>query len=423
MEPNKQIVTFWHTDNILRSSMSRSQRMLLEGENSATGVTPWCASRVDFGLEIAFPNAILDAQIYFSEAGTTTQMANILLFPVNGSGMGHMNRCLAYARRMCNKAECSFFSLASAIEYIEAMGFAVDYFVSPFWSCNSTYDWNTELAIRFGMMLERTRPEVVVFDGTWPFQGFLAACRAYGRPLKLVWSNRGLLKKGAKEVPVDESLFDLIIVPGELGAASSELALGGGRKIGVPPVTLLDDSELFAWGEARRRLGLEPLERYALVSLGPGNLKDITGIGHHIIQELQARGYRVVWACAPIAVHDLQLPPTVTPISVYPLVRYLKAFDIFVGAGGYNTCCEVVQAQTPSLLIPNTLLADDQARRAQLVARHAPIVVSPCETHEETVAAVCSLLQLAETSQPATCSLPLDGAARAAEAIVALAQS
>lgn len=348
-------------------------------------------------------------------------LVRALFFAVNGSGMGHMNRCLAYARHMRDKAECSFFSLASAIEYIEEMGFAADYFVSPFWSCNSTYDWNTELAIRFGMMLERTRPEVVVFDGTWPFQGFFAACRAYGRPLKLVWSNRGLLKKGAKKVPVDESLFDLIIVPGELGAASSELDLpGGGRKLDVPPVTLLDDSELFAWGEARRRLGLEPLERYALVSLGPGNLKDITGIGHRIIQELQARGYRVVWACAPIAVHDLQLPPTVIPISVYPLVRYLKAFDVFVGAGGYNTCCEVVQAQIPSLLIPNTLLADDQARRARIVTEHAPVVVSSCEIGGEVDAAVHSLLYVAETHQPAACTLHMNGASLAAEGILSL---
>ena len=115
-------------------------------------------------------------------------MTSILFFPVNGSGMGHMNRCLAYARCMHSRAKCSFFSLASAIEYVEAMDFVADYFVSPFWSGSTTYDWNCELTIRFGLMLEHVRPEVVVFDGAWPFQDFLAM-PGYDRPLKPAWSN------------------------------------------------------------------------------------------------------------------------------------------------------------------------------------------------------------------------------------------
>lgn len=349
-------------------------------------------------------------------------VCQMLFFPVNGSGMGHMNRCLSYARRLRGRAQCSFFSLASTIEHIEEIGFSADYFVSPFWTCNSTYDWNCELAVRFGMMLERTKPKVVVFDGTWPFQGFLAACRAYRHPLKLVWSNRGLLKENGKNVPVDESLFDLIIVPGELGATCGEASLPeGGKKIIVPPVSLLDANELFDRAEARKHLHLKPKDRYVLFSLGPGNLKDISDVGHQLIRRFQAEGFTIVWACAPIAVQDVELPSTVTPISVYPLVRYLKAFDVFVGAAGYNTCCEVVQAQIPSLLIPNTLLADDQARRAQIVTEHAPATVSSCETEKEIDAAVRSLLRVAEAHQPSSCALSMNGAHLAAEAILALA--
>ena len=102
-------------------------------------------------------------------------------------------------------------------------------------------------------------------------------------------------------------------------------------------------------------------------------------------------------------------------------MRYLKAFDVFVGAAGYNSCCEVVQAQIPSLLIPNTLLADDQARRAQIVMEHAPAVVSSCETEDEMDAAVRSLLQMTEGHQPAACNLHMNGSRLAAEAILSLA--
>lgn len=351
------------------------------------------------------------------------QLPRILFFPVNGSGMGHLNRCLAYGRRLRDRAEISFFSLASAIEFIEEMGFAGDYFVSPFWSNNNTYDWNCELAVRFGMLLERIRPNVVVFDGTWPFQGFLAACRAYGHPLKMIWSNRGLLKKEAKVVPVDESLFDLIIQPGELETAYNETVMpGGGKKITVPPVTLLDDNELLPRAEARRKLGLAPQGRYALFSLGPGNLKDVSGMGHELIRRFQAEGFTVVWACAPISVRDVVLPPVVQSISVYPLVRYFKAFDVFVGAAGYNTCCEVAQTQIPSLLVPNTLLADDQTARARLLAIHTPVVVSSCETAQECQTAVLELRELAENRRSASPSLIMNGAALAAEAMLRLAR-
>ena len=278
-----------------------------------------------------------------------------------------------------------------------------------------------ELAIRFGMMLEQTRPQVVVFDGTWPFQGFLTACRAYKRKLKLVWSNRGLLKKGGKEVPVDVSQFDLIIAPGELGAIYNETVLpGGGKKIIVPPVALLNDCELLNREDARHRLNMAPQERYVLFSLGSGNLKDVDGVGQKLIHRFQERGYRVVWACAPISVQDIKLPSTVMPVSVYPLVRYLKAFDAFVAAAGYNTCCEIVQTQIPSLLIPNTLLADDQARRAGIVAEHAPAVVSCCEAEEEIGGALQTLFQLVETHQPSLCTLSMDGATLVAEAIIGI---
>jgi UDP:flavonoid glycosyltransferase YjiC (YdhE family) len=346
----------------------------------------------------------------------------VLFLNVNGSGLGHLNRCLAYARRLKGRMHPVFFSLASAIEIIEEMGFEADYFVSPYWSANSSFSWNSELAVRFGLVLERVRPSVVVFDGTWPFQGFRAASEAYGTPA-LVWSNRGLLKADTTPVPVDEAAFDLIIQPGELNATISESRLtGGGKKIVVPPVCLLGDDELLDRDTAREALGLSTKGRYVLFSLGPGNLKDVAGIGHCLIHLFESAGMQVVWARAPISVSDVELPRTVKPISLYPLVRYMRAFDVFVGAAGYNTCCEVVQAQIPSLLVPNTQLADDQARRAMLVAQNAPVVVSACETEGERRESIDTLLGLMESGAVAkTNSLQVNGASVAADAIAALA--
>ena len=353
----------------------------------------------------------------------TAVVPSILFFNVNGSGMGHMNRCLAYARRLRGKADVCFFSLASAIEMIGEMGFEADYFVSHYWTSNTSYNWNSELAVRFGLMLERVRPEVVVFDGTWPFQGLLAACKAFGNPV-LVWSNRGLFKEGTQSVLVDETMFDLVIHPGELGASfSCSESIGSIKRITVPPVTVLDGHELLDRASAREALGLEPEGRYVLFSLGPGNLKDVGGIGQELIRRFEAEGFKAVWVKAPISVRDVQLPDGVMAISVYPLVRYLRAFDVFVGAAGYNTCCEVVQAQVPTILVPNTLLVDDQAKRAHLVAENAPVVVSACETEAERELTVNKVLQMMFSPRtPASC-MALNGAELAADAILAVASS
>lgn len=355
-----------------------------------------------------------------AEDHSAPTIPNILFFNVNGSGMGHLNRCLAYARQMKDRARPFFFSLASAMEIIEEMGFEGDYFVSHYWSESSTFAWNSELAIRFGIMLERVRPDVIVFDGTWPFQGFLAACQAYGSPA-LVWSNRGLLKAGSSAVPVEESLFDLVIQPGELGAEKSVAALaGGGRRVRVPPVCLLESEELLDKAQAREALGLPKNGRLVLFSLGPGNLKDVAGIGQGLIRCFEAAGFQVVWARAPISVRDVALPVGVIPISVYPLAKYLQAFDVYVGAAGYNSCCELVQSGIPALIVPNDQLADDQVSRARMVAEVIPAVVSACETDEQRQSAVDTLLQMMRGSFSKAPAVPMNGAALAADEIISL---
>lgn len=347
-------------------------------------------------------------------------MGKVIFFNVNGSGLGHMNRCLSYARQMKVVAESYFFSLASAVEIIESFGFNGDYFVSHYWSSNTPYDWNCELAVRLGLVLERVKPDVVVFDGTWPFQGFLAACKTHRVP-KMVWSNRGLLKEETTPVSVDRSVFDLVIQPGELGVLAAEAVNDeGGKHLIVPPVCLLKTEELLDREIAREALGLDPEGRYVLFSLGPGNLKDVSGIGYGLIQHFEVAGFMVIWARPPISVRDVELPAGVTPISVYPLARYMKAFDVFVGAAGYNTCCEVVQAQVPSLLVPNAELVDDQTRRAHLVADYAPVVVSACDSAEKQALAVEQVLVLLAKPREGKKTLPMNGAELAAQAILDL---
>jgi len=344
----------------------------------------------------------------------------IVLVNINGSGMGHMSTCLAYANRLRDRARPVFFSLASAMEMIHDMGFEGDYFVSRFWSRASAWNWDQQLALRLGMLFERVRPKVVVFDGTWPYRGLLHASAAYG-DTRLVWSDLTMYKPGWREVPVSQSNFDLLIKLGELGSGFSvDQEAEPVRKVTIPPVTLLRDEELLGRDEARESLGLDRDGRYALFSLGPGNRKDVSAIGRGLIDEMNARGYTAVWTRTPITVSDVPLPEGVVPISVYPVVRYMRAFDVIVSAAGYNTCCEVLQSGVPTLFVPNTLVSDDQTRRAEMVAQASPAVVSPCESAEQRVHAVERLLALSAAGRDARLAIDLGGAEHAADEILAL---
>ena len=348
-------------------------------------------------------------------------MDNILFFNINGSGLGHMNRCLAYARAVEPQLKPVFFSLASAIETIEGFGFEAEYFVSPYWSDATTYAWNSELAVRFGMVLEQVKPVVVVFDGTWPFEGFLSALVSYGKRPKVVWSSRGLVRNERADLEVTEGLFDLVIEPGELGAEFKQERLAGGLiKVVVPPVCLLRGDEILDRGAARQALGLKADSREVLFSLGAGNLKDVSGVGAGLVREFEHAGFNMSWAVPSISTKPPELPGGVKPLEVYPLAKYLRAFDAFVGAAGYNTCCEVVQAGVPSLLVPNDLVVDDQQLRAMNTAKYASCV-SSCNTAEERRAAVQALLSLAAASKEMS-PLALNGADHAAESILSLVQ-
>ena len=98
----------------------------------------------------------------------------------------------------------------------------------------------------------------------------------------------------------------------------------------------------------------------------------------------------------------------------------MRAFDVFVAAAGYNTCCEVLQSRVPTLFVPNTQVADDQTARAQLVAQTIPAVVSPCETPEQRADAVGRLLSARDNAQTDTTAIDLRGAEHAADEILAL---
>jgi len=343
----------------------------------------------------------------------------VLFINTNGAGMGHLNRCLAYARALEGQAEPIFLTLSSAVEIIEQFGFEADYFVSHFWAASSSRAWNRELAHRLGQILDTARPSVMVFDGSNAFAGLVEACAARNDLIK-IWSRRGGNKDSAAIVPIDTRFWDQVLEPGEIAADDGgPEVLDGCRRVPLPPVTLLQPDEILTKEAARRELGMSLDERYALLSMGSGNQKDTRALAQSMVNALNAKGLSPVWAQAPISVRAPSLPRGVETLRLYPLARYMKAFDFFVGAAGYNTCCELIQSGIPALLVPNRKLkTDDQAARARHLQQFLPVVVSDCRDDAEIHEAVNTLLALRPTSDASSDHCRLDGAMRGAETIL-----
>lgn len=342
----------------------------------------------------------------------------ILFFPINGSGLGHLSRTLAYARRLPRGCKAFFFSLCPLVDVIEKMGFPCDYFISPFWSENSAADWNAELANRFRLTLEKVRPKAAVFDGTWPFAGFVKTTRAFNPKIKLVWSRRGLLKEGSRRPPWKDSFFNLILTPGE-----DEKVVWRMEKLGeesyafrVPPVTLDDD--FLDKAAARAELGLPREDKLALVTLGSGNLKASDSLGLAAATEFLARGYKPFWLRSPLSLSEPELPPGVKALSLYPAARYFRAFDVIVSAAGYNSCYEISRAGTPALFVPNEKLADNQLERARSLLGQTPLVI--LENEENLTSAMDEALSLEPRVEAAKARS--NGATLAARAIAKVAR-
>lgn len=325
----------------------------------------------------------------------------IALVTSNGAGMGHLTRLLGIARKISASTEVRFISLSQAVPVVEAQGFSYEYIASRGDMGCTPSEWNRYAAERFTHAFADFEPDVVVFDGTWPYAGFMKALR--NTRAKKVWSRRGMWKSSVADTSIktSASAFDLIVEPGEYAASFDEgVTSGYDDAVRVAPVTVLDEAECLSRADARVELGIGQIERTVLITLGAGNINAIDSTVRGLIDSIRTLPdpWTIYLTKAPIAVSD-QTFDGVREISEYPLARVARAFDFAVSASGYNSYHEWVQLALPTLWLPNTATStDDQIARGRYAAHVGAglCLVEPDE--EEIEKAVLELAQV-ETRQ------------------------
>src|SRR5699024_816117 len=100
--------------------------------------------------------------------------------------------------------------------------------------------WRPIFWDRVGDAINRFDPDVVVFDGTWPYGG-MEEIRAAHPEAQWVWSRRGMWREGRNvEQLAKTAWFDAVLEPGDLAASYDRGATADAPAHRVGPVTLLD---------------------------------------------------------------------------------------------------------------------------------------------------------------------------------------
>lgn len=313
-----------------------------------------------------------DTMLRASEGGGRSRVdarrPRVLFITSNGAGMGHLTRELGIARALGDRAAPIFFSMSQGVPVVAEYGIPYEYV--PFNSSMkvSSQEWNDYFEERLVEAVRSFSPEAVVFDGVWPYAGLLRGIRR--SKVLSVWVRRGMWKPHISPAQLQRAPeFDLVIEPGDYASAFD---VGATTKVAdshrVGPITVLNNNELLTRSQARSELGMAEEMNYVLVTLGAGNINDVSDIQSEFVDAVHDLGpqWRAVVTRATISNSASNGDSRAIELSVFPLARYARAFDFAVSAAGYNSYHEWINAGLPTIWVPNhETMTDDQAARSR----------------------------------------------------------
>jgi hypothetical protein len=343
----------------------------------------------------------------------------VLMVSDNGAGMGHLSRLMAIARRLPPDTATVIATQSYAASVAHQEGFLTEYIPSRKVLDFAKPRWSALLRDRLDHLVALHEPDVVAIDSV-PHPGIVEAVRAHPE-VTWVWVRRAMWQRGVGAEWITEGkVFDHVLEPGEF-AGAADLGPTVADRAGayqVGPITFLDESELLDAAAAKAELGLDDRPA-ALLQLGAGNINDIASPVGRICRHLSGHGFQLVLAESTIATTPMPRIPGAKVVQIYPVSRYLRAFDLTVSAAGYNSFHEQIGFGIPTVFLPNTATKlDDQVGRARFAAATgvALSVENPAlvELEEALDRVVRPEVRAGLTRRCAELSFPNGGAAAAA---------
>ena len=297
----------------------------------------------------------------------------VLFVSSNGVGMGHLVRQIAIWRRIHFGTRGLFLTTCPAFGLFAAPGRHVEYFPSDIHSNLAVAEWNAWFGVRLEQLVRRHDVRILVLDANVPFPAVLNL-RANFPDIRLVWVRRAMWKDHPENIErlQCQTHFDLVIEPGDIAERYDTGPTLQYRQgiVRVPPILLHDHTEALDRHSACAALGLSPDAVNICIQLGAEVADNTVDLVSALCRDLRGRhGLAPLWMRSILAPPRPGLEAVLPAARVFPLSRYMAAFDIAVSAAGYNTFHELHMAGIPTVFLPNTAPGmDNQAARADFAA-------------------------------------------------------
>lgn len=248
-------------------------------------------------------------------------------------------------------------------------------------------DWNPLMKAHFSAVVRGFKPDLIVFDGTYVYQGVVATSKELKIPL--VWMQRGCWREEVDKQSAQRhsanKFSKAVLIPGDYGCEEAVDVGPGLTPVYLPPITLVEQDDLLSREEARELLHLPQDKKLFLVQLGAGNINDISNIRSLALTVVRDLGpdWEPVLVRNPLSQHDDG--KEAYSIQAYPLSLYYNAFDAGAFAAGYNTVQESIELGLPAVFVPNPhTKTDDQERRALTIAERnlGFVAIDESQLHE-----------------------------------------
>ena len=303
--------------------------------------------------------------------GKPASKTTALFVTTNGTGLGHLSRTMAIARKAAG-TQPVFLTMSESFGLVSDNGFPVEYVGSREALNMKKPRWEVFFEHRLEEAIDMYRPRVMLFDGVAPYKA-LDRVRLRHREVQFVWCRRPMWKPGSPWARTEASeYFDHVLEPTDFAQSQDRgaTATATDERTQVRPITLFDYEELADPVTAAQELGLDPSTPSVLIQLADGDPAQLVRMVESVTARLlEVPDLQVYVPQSLIHGRSVVSDPRIHGGRVYPLARLLRAFTFAISATGYNSYHELLEARVPAVFIPKggTNL-DDQEGRARFAA-------------------------------------------------------